>query len=154
MLTWSVFRTLERGGRLGRISSWLGTERPFWRIGDITDVLYWLFHADKAASVPQARLSDLLLEVDGRQEGQMTEPDLVLLGHAVCFVEAKLGQPGRKPTLWAGTRAKRMPAYHDFLGRHLPQGESLFTRSLSAGEAEDFYQLTRNVFYAWRWDGS
>lgn len=142
IVTWTVFRTLEQAGSMGLLAAYLGlTDR------NGIDVLYWMFHAEKSHSPEQTALWELLRDVDGGLGGQATEPDIVLLARReVCFVEAKLGEPGKKPTLWFGENAKRFPLYEQYLaGRNT----ALFSRDLSDGEKQEFYQLIRNVFYAW-----
>jgi hypothetical protein len=142
ILTWTVFRTLEQAGALTRVAAYLGIEV----VNDL-EVLYWMFHAQKLQSPEQTALWELLREVDGELGGQATEPDIVLIGQReVCFIEAKLGEPGKKPTLWFGQDAKRFPLYERYLADRQVQ---LFHRELSDGEKQEFYQLIRNVFYAW-----
>jgi hypothetical protein len=106
-----------------------------------------MFHAERLWSDEQTALWELLRDVDGQLGGQATEPDIVLIGqYEVCFVEAKLGEPDKKPTLWLGKGAKRVPLYEQYLA---DKGVTLFQRGLSDGEKEEFYQMIRNVFYAW-----
>jgi hypothetical protein len=140
VVSWTVFRSLEKAGALSGLSRFLG-------ISDIRQILYWLWHADVHTSPEQLSLNNTILEVDGQLGGQMTEPDLVVFGHEdVCFVEAKLGEPARRPTLWASSEAKRWSLYEGFLKG---KGIALFARDLSEGEQQEFYQLIRNVFYSW-----
>src|SRR5207245_8369640 len=97
VVSWTVFRSLEKAGTLSGLSRFLG-------ISDIRQILYWLWHADAQTSPEQLSLNNAILEVDGQLGGQMTEPDLVLFGQSdVCFVEAKLGERDRRPTLWASS---------------------------------------------------
>ncbi len=142
ILTWTVFRTLEQAGAWAKTGAYLGLE-----LVNGLDVLYWMFHAEKLQSPEQTALWEMLREVDGELGGQATEPDIVLIGQQeVCFVEAKLGEPDKKPTLWIGQDAKRFPLYERYRAeRHV----RLFERELSDGEKQEFYQLIRNVFYAW-----
>ena len=142
VLTRTVFRSLEQARALDRVAKYLGVQAT----SDL-QVLYWMFHAEKPQSDEQTALWELLRDVDGELGGQVTEPDIVLIGQReVCFVEAKLGEPDKKPTLWRGKEAKRVPLYEKYLAN---KGTTLFRRELNDGEKEEFYQLIRNVFYAW-----
>lgn len=142
ILTWTVFRTLEQAGSLNKIATYLGIEEA-----NGLELLFWMFHTQKLQSPEQTALWELLREVDGELGGQATEPDVVLIGGGeVCFVEAKLGEPGKKPTLWFGQDAKRLPLYERYLAE---KETALFCKELSDGEKQEFYQLIRNVFYAW-----
>lgn len=142
ILTWTVFRTLEMAGAFTKIARFLGVDG-----NNGLELLYWMFHAQKFQSPEQTILWELLREVDGELGGQATEPDIVLIGRGeVCFVEAKLGEPDRKPTLWFGQGAKRFSLYDRYMQE---KQVSLFTKELSDGEKQEFYQLIRNVFYAW-----
>lgn len=140
ILSWTVFRSLQKAGTLSTLARFFG-------INDIRQILYWLWHADSHTSREQLLLNNAILEVDGQLGGQMTEPDLVLFGDRdVCFIEAKLGKPGHRPTLWESSDAKRWFLYERFLKE---KGVSLFVRDPVAAEQKDFYQLIRNVFYCW-----
>jgi hypothetical protein len=90
-LTWNVFRSLdkptdvsERQQNRGIIQTFFGLQAP------IQELLFWGCNPDGKGE-SQQRLSIALRTLDGRRNGTMTEPDLVVITESeVCFVECKL----------------------------------------------------------------
>ena len=138
-LTWNVFRWLQVHGHEDVIGHCLGIETP-------ETILFWGFDPQNPGD-HQFTLGELIRGVDGVRRGQVTEPDLVLIGpQTVLFVECKLGRAGQplyQP--WSGKGAKRLGDYQDQLAR---AGIELFGPALKQAEAERYYQLVRNAFYA------
>jgi hypothetical protein len=138
-LTWNVFRWLQVHGHEDVIGHCLGMETP-------ETILFWGFDCQSPGD-HQSTLGELIRSVDGVRRGQVTEPDLVLIGpQTVLFVECKLGRAGQplyQP--WSGKGAKRLGDYQDQLAR---AGIELFGLALKQTEAECYYQLVRNAFYA------
>jgi len=138
-LTWNVFRWLQVRGHEDVIGHCLGMETP-------ETILFWGFDCQSPGD-HQSTLGELIRSVDGVRRGQVTEPDLVLIGpQTVLFVECKLGRAGQplyQP--WSGKGAKRLGDYQDQLAR---AGVELFRPALKQTEAECYYQLVRNTFYA------
>jgi len=138
-LTWNVFRWLQVHGHEDVIGHCLGMETP-------ETILFWGFDCQSPGD-HQSTLGELIRSVDGVRRGQVTEPDLVLIGpQTVLFVECKLGRAGQplyQP--WSGKGAKRLGDYQDQLAR---AGVELFRPALKQTEAECYYQLVRNAFYA------
>lgn len=137
-LTWNVFRWLQVHGHVDVIGHCLGMESP-------ETILFWGLDCQSPGK-HQFALGELIRKVDGVRRGQVTEPDLVLIGPTtVHFVECKLGRAGEPLYLpWRGKGAKRLGDYLDQLNS---AGIELFRPELQA-EAERYYQLIRNVFYA------
>ena len=138
-LTWSVFRWLQVKGHLDVIGHCLAGEPPH-------TVLFWGADCTKPGE-EQFALGDLIRRVDGVRKGQVSEPDLVLIGPTtVHVVECKLGTAGQlRYRPWYGAGAKRFPDYQQWLQ---DKGVSLFRQTPIQAEAEMFYQLIRNAFYA------
>lgn len=138
-LTWNVFRWLQGQGRYDVIGECLGAETP-------RTVLFWCVDCANPGG-EQFALGDLIRSVDGKRRGQVTEPDLVLIGEtSVHFVECKLGVAGSpRYEPWKGEGAKRFPDYLEWLR---DKNSTLFKPHISQDDRERYYQLFRNVFYA------
>ncbi|MBN1978532.1 MAG: hypothetical protein JW918_14135 [Anaerolineae bacterium] len=138
-LTWNVFRWLQAHGHEDVIGHCLGMEIP-------KAILFWGFDCQSPGEY-QFALGELIRSVDGVRRGQVTEPDLVLIGpKTVLFVECKLGRAGQplyQP--WSGKGAKRLGDYREQLDRARIE---LFGPALEQTKAECYYQLVRNTFYA------
>lgn len=138
-LTWNVFRWLQVHHHEDVIGRCLEMETP-------ETILFWGVDCHSPGE-HQFAMGDLIRNVDGVRRGQVTEPDLVLIGpQTVNFVECKLGLAGKalyEP--WSSKEAKR---FGDYV-RHLTSaGIELFMPALGQIEARRYYQLIRNVFYA------
>ena len=126
-LTWNVFRWLQVHGHEGVIGHCLGTEAP-------ETILFWGVDCQEPGDL-QFALGELIRKVDGVRRGQVTEPDLVLIGSkTVHFVECKLGraqEPLYEP--WSGKGAKRLG---DYLSQLADAGIDLFDSRLEQADAE------------------
>ena len=68
----------------------------------------------------QYRAGALILKFDGIFQGQITEPDVIILGtNGIAVIECKLSEPDKAPThLWKGrldSVRKRRPTYENEL---------------------------------------
>lgn len=131
-LTWNVFRSLQIAGRLDLAADVFGLSEP---IG----LLLWGLAPEKKDENLQYDVGEMLRSVDGRRRGQMTEPDVVLVGREeVALIECKLGGPDKPPSRpWAGS-GKRWEDYR----KDLPE---LLTSEV---DVKPIYQLVRIAFYA------
>lgn len=131
-LAWNVFRTLQLTGSLETVTGLFGLSRP---IG----LLFWTIAADPKDQDLQYRVGRVIRSVDGKRRGQITEPDVVIVGgEAVAVVENKLGEPDAKMSkAWKGSGAR----WEDYLAE-MPDLVSLKDYAQSA------YQLIRMLFYA------
>jgi len=138
-LTWNVFRWLQVHHHEDVIGRCLEMETP-------QTVLFWGVDCHLPGE-HQFVLGELIRGVDGVRRGQVTEPDLVLIGpKTVHFVECKLGRAGEalyEP--WSSKQAKR---FGDYVSHLASAGTELFMPALGQVEAKRFYQLIRNAFYA------
>lgn len=110
-LTWNVFRALQKAESLGVITDSL-------RIGQPQGLLIWTLapELDESNATLQFEMGKLIRKFDGIIPGQVTEPDVILLGTAgIAVIECKLSRPDTAPThLWEGTVGsveKRLPIY-------------------------------------------
>ena len=140
-LTWNVFRSLQKAGRLDVICNELG-------IGVPRGMLLWAVapEIDDANAELQQVTGALIRGYDGILPGQVTEPDVIILGTTgVCVVECKLSSPDKPPShLWDGSVEsvrKRLPIY-------LQAEPGLLKKDASDGEIAGIYQLVRMAFYA------
>ena len=140
-LTWNLFRSLQKAGKLGVVSSEL-------HIGQPRGLLLWALapQVDSTNAELQYVTGALLRKFDGIFRGQMTEPDVVLLGtKGIAVFECKLSERGEAPThLWEGkldSVRKRCPVYRG----ELP---CLIKEEVSDEEVAPVYQLVRLSFYA------
>lgn len=138
-LTWNVFRWLQVHHHEDVIGRCLEMETP-------ETLLFWGVDCESPGE-HQFELGQLIRRVDGVRRGQVTEPDLVLVGpQRVNIVECKLGRAGRalyEP--WSSKEAKR---FGDYVSHLASTGIELFMPGLGQVEVRRYYQLIRNVFYA------
>lgn len=140
-LTWNVFRSLQKARRLDILCNEL-------EIGKPRGMLLWTLapETDNASKELQYAVGTVIRKFDGIHRGQMTEPDVIVLGSiGVAVIECKLGEPDSPPSrLWEGSPdsvRKRLPIYR--------QAEpSLLKRGVTEGQIADIYQLMRMAFYA------
>jgi len=140
-LTWNVFRSLQQAHRLEIICNELD-------IGAPRGMLLWALapeiHDLNAAL--QHLVGALIRRFDGILPGQVTEPDVIILGSSgVGVIECKLSERNRPPShLWEGSQEsvrKRLPIYR--------QAEpELLQKDVSDAELAEVYQLVRMSFYA------
>jgi hypothetical protein len=131
-LTWNVFRSLQIAGRLDLAADVFGLSRP-------TGLLLWGLAPEKKGENLQCDVGGMLRSVDGKRRGQMTEPDVILVGREeVAIIECKLGEPDEPPSRpWAGS-GKRWEDYQ----KDLPELLKLEV------DVKPIYQLVRMAFYA------
>jgi len=139
-LTWNVFRTLQETGRLDIVSDILG-------IGQPKGLLLWTLapKIDDVNACLQYVTGSLIREFDGVFRGQMTEPDIVLLGTTgIAVIECKLSERDKTAShLWEGRAdsvKKRLPVYT----MEIPN----LVRTSKPEEIVNIYQLVRMAFYA------
>jgi hypothetical protein len=139
-LTWNVFRTLQEAKRLDIVSDRLG-------IGQPRGLLLWTVapEIDDSNAELQYTTGAIIRKFDGVFRGQMTEPDVVLLGTTgIAVIECKLSEPGKAPThLWEGS----LQSVNKRLCRYLEEIPNLVKTS-NPEEIVNIYQLVRMAFYA------
>jgi hypothetical protein len=140
-LTWNVFRSLQIGEGLEVITSRL-------KIGQPQGLLLWTLapETDGANAKLQYVAGAVIRKFDGIFSGQVTEPDVIMLGTTgIAVIECKLSEPDKAPShLWEGTPdsvSKRLPIYHNEISH-------LLSDNVSKEEIAPVYQLVRMAFYA------
>lgn len=133
-LTWNVLRTLQLGGKPGLevISDILG-------ISKVHRILFWSCDVEHHGEEQQL-LNILIRIIDGKHQGTMTEPDLVIITEGeVVFVECKLNQNGKaSPWKAQGEGAeKRLKTYIE-----------KFPELKSVSDWKTVYQLIRQYVFA------
>lgn len=143
-LSWNLFRTLEKAGRLEVVSRALGLEDEF-------QVLYWYRPWDSIEPLPEIRQA--LGQVEPRK-GYQTETDVILKGRRyLVMVESKLGKPGAQLQAWAHTNSLTAPASYEAPLRTLLVDPANWQKTMVR-----FYQLLRHLVLAQalyrqeRWD--
>lgn len=140
-LTWNVFRGLQKARRLDIICNDLD-------IGEPRGMLLWTLapELDNVSVELQYAVGTLIRKFDGILRGQMTEPDVIILGTTgVAVIECKLSEPEKPPShLWEGSvdsARKRLPIYQ--------QAEpTLLKKDITDTQIAEIYQLVRMAFYA------
>jgi len=140
-LTWNVFRSLQKARRLDIVCNDLD-------IGDPQGMLLWTLapEMDNVSVELQYAIGTLIRKFDGILRGQMTEPDVIILGTTgVAVIECKLSEPENPPShLWEGSVdsvRKRLPIYW--------QAEpTLLKKDITDAQIAEIYQLVRMAFYA------
>jgi len=140
-LTWNVFRTLQEVERLDIVSNML-------EIGQPRGLLLWTLAPtiDDINAELQYTTGALIRQFDGVFRGQMTEPDVVLLGTTgIAVIECKLSEPNKAPAhLWEGSSEsvnKRLKIYKEAL-------PNLVDERANNEDIAKVYQLLRMAFYA------
>lgn len=140
-LTWNVFRSLQKTQKLRVICD-------DFRVGEPLGLLLWTLapEVDDVSSKLQYTTGRLIRKFDGIFQGQVTEPDIIILGsQGVAVVECKLSEAGKPPShLWKGSLdsvARRLPVYR--------QAEpALLRKNITDDQTAEIYQLVRMAFYA------
>jgi len=140
-LTWNVFRSLQKARRLDIVCNELD-------IGEPRGMLLWTLapETDGVNAELQYAVGALIRKFDGILPGQITEPDVIILGSSgVAVIECKLGKPDSPPShLWEGSPnsvSKRLPSYR--------QAEpNLLKKDVTEAQIAEIYQLVRMGFYA------
>lgn len=140
-LTWNVFRGLQKARRLDIICNDLD-------IGEPHGMLLWTLapELDNVSADLQYTVGALIRKFDGILPGQMTEPDVIILGSTgIAVIECKLSEREKPPShLWEGSPNsvwKRLPIYR--------QAEpNLLKKDVTDAQIAEIYQLVRMAFYA------
>jgi hypothetical protein len=140
-LTWNVFRGLQKARRLDIICNDLD-------IGEPSGMLLWTLapELDNVTADLQYTVGALIRKFDGILLGQMTEPDVIILGtRGVAIIECKLSERDKPPShLWEGSPTsvrKRLPIYRE-------AEPTLLKRDVIDAQIVEIYQLVRMAFYA------
>lgn len=138
-LTWNVFRSLRKAGRLDIVCNDLG-------IGEPRAMLLWALtpESDGASAELQYVVGTVIRKFDRILRGQMTEPDVIISGtKGIAVIECKLGEHDSPLShLWEGSPdsfSKRLPIYR--------QAEPSL-RNVAEEQIVEIYQLVRMAFYA------
>jgi hypothetical protein len=133
-LSWNLFRTLEKAGRLDIITRPLGLEDEF-------QALYWYRPWDKSEPLPE--INDALRQIEPRK-GYQTEMDIMLKGRRyLVVVKASLGKPGAQLRTWERTGSLSVPSiYKESLAGLLADMSTWETTM------RRFYQLLRVLLLA------
>ena len=133
-LTWNVFRTLQLGRKPG-----LEVISDIFGISKVYRILFWSCDVEHHGEEQQL-LNILIRTIDGKHQGTMTEPDLVIITEGeVVFVECKLNQNG-KTSPWKAQGAgaeKRLKTYIE-----------KFPELKSISDWKTVYQLIRQYVFA------
>jgi hypothetical protein len=137
-LSWNLFRTLEKAGRLDVIARALGLEDNF-------QVLYWHRPWDAADALPEIKEARDRVEPWGKIGGRFqTETDIILKGqHYLVMVESKLGKPGAHIRPWERTSGSPVRATYEGPLRALLADMSNWQETMRR-----FYQLLRHLVLA------
>jgi len=140
-LTWNVFRSLQKGQKLGIVCD-------EFRIGEPLGLLLWTLapEVDDVSAKLQYSAGMLIRTFDGILPGQMTEPDVIILGtKGIAVIECKLSERDKPSShLWEGSPdsvRKRLPIYR--------QAEpNLLKKDVTDAQIGEIYQLVRMAYYA------
>ena len=137
-LSWNLFRTLERTGRLDAVARALGLEDEF-------RVLYWYRPWDSAEPLPEIKPALDRVEPWGKVgKRYQTETDVMLKGRRyLVMVESKLGKPDTDVRAWERGSKSAIPASYEEPLRGL-------LADMRGWEAtmRRFYQLLRHLVLA------
>lgn len=140
-LTWNVFRSFQIHGHLDMVTRKLG-------IGNVQAMLLRTLapEPDEMSSKLQYATGSLIRKFDGRLPGQISEPDVIILGSiGLAVIECKLSEPDKAPShLWEGSIEsvrKRRPIYE----KEIP---GLIKESTADEVIGPVFQLIRMAFYA------
>lgn len=133
-LSWNLFRTLEKAGRLEVLARALGLEDEF-------EVLYWYRPWHSADPLPE--IVQALQQVEPRK-GYQTETDIILRGKRyLVMVESKLGKPGLQLRSWAHAGSLSVSASYEAPLRTLLAVPTDWQKTMLR-----FYQLLRHLVVA------
>ena len=110
---------------------------------DEIEVRTWVVNIRRVRSL---RRYEFIRKIDGILPGQVTEPDVIILGSTgVGVIECKLSERDKPPShLWEGSEnsvKKRLP-------RYLEAEPRLLQKDISEVGVAKVYQLVRMAFYA------
>lgn len=139
-LTWNVFRSLQKAKRLDIITDRLA-------IGNPRGLLLWTLapEVDDINAKLQYATGSLIRKFDGVLPGQITEPDVIILGTTgIAVIEGKLSKPDKAPShLWEG----RLDSVDKRL-REYTKETPHFVKTEDKEKIVPVYQLVRMAFYA------
>lgn len=137
-LSWNLFRSLEKTGRLDVVSRSLGLEDDF-------QVLYWYRPWDAADPLPEIKQALDRVEPGGKVRGRyQTETDIMLKGQRyLVMVESKLGKPGARIRPWERGSRSPVPATYEAPLRVLLADMGDWQETMRR-----FYQLLRHLILA------
>jgi hypothetical protein len=137
-LSWNVFRSLEKAGRLDVVANLMGLEDTF-------QVLYWYRPCDADGPTPEIVAALKQTEPWGQIRGRyQTETDIILKGqHYLVMVEAKLGKPGAHLRAWQRGGPGPVPQTYRPLMEPLLVNMSRWEETMYR-----FYQLLRHLILA------
>jgi hypothetical protein len=117
-------------------------------MGEPRGLLLWTLapEVDDVSAELQYTVGTLLRRFDGILAGQMTEPDVIVLGtQGVAVIECKLSEPEKPPAhLWEGSTdsmKKRIWIYEK-------AEPTLLQKDVTDTQIAEIYQLVRMAFYA------
>jgi len=110
-LTWNLFRSLQVHDSLSLAEDVLLKRRSAEKPG----LLLWSLAPDPRDTELQYLVGSCIRRHDGILAGQVTEPDVIMVGDEyVAVVECKLGKPGERPGhLWGAEATGRANASSD-----------------------------------------
>lgn len=139
-LSWNLFRSLHKVGKLHLITDFLSQDMA------VSTLHFWGHSVEKSSAEIDPAIQEALNEIepwgrDSRQ--QQTETDVMLRGpRDLVMVECKLGMPGAKIPAWVRSSPGMRPDYLRFMDRF---GVRLFNDSFDFEcDGNRFYQLFRN----------
>ena len=139
-VTWNVFRSLQKGQRLHVISKELG-------IGEPRALLLWTLapQVDDISAKLQYEVGMLIRRFDGILRGQMTEPDVIILGvQGVAVIECKLSEAEKPPAhLWEGS----IDSARKRLWMYKKAEPTLLQKDVTDAQVGEIWQLVRMAFY-------
>jgi len=137
-LSWNLFRTLEKIGKLDAIARSLGLDDDF-------QVLYWYRPWDVADPLAEIRLALNQVEPWRKIGGRFqTETDVILKGRRyLVMVEGKLGKPGAQIRPWERAGSSSVPASFEAPLRALLADRVDWQKTMHR-----FYQLLRHLVLA------
>lgn len=140
-LTWNVFRSLQQYRHLHIIATELG-------IGEPRGMLLWTIapEPDEMSCKLQYETGAMIRKFDGRLPGQISEPDVIMLGTiGIAVIECKLSEPDKPPShMWEGSIDSVRKRRHIY-EKEIP---GLFKEFTTDEVIVPVYQLTRMAFYA------
>jgi hypothetical protein len=137
-LSWNLFRTLEKAGRLDAVTRALGLEDDF-------QVIYWYRPWNAADPLPEISAALNRVEPWGKIRGRFqTETDIILKGQRyLVMVESKLGKPGARIRPWERTSRTPVPVTYEAPLRALLADMHDWPETMRR-----FYQLLRHLVLA------
>ena len=143
ILSWNVFVSLQRAGKLSLITSLI-------QVPQCEEELYFWQHAISQQSQDiDHEIQFVLDEIEpwGRNaESQQTETDIILRGRShIVMVESKLGKPNQIVKAWVRGGSQSRTMRPEYLKVMQQLGPKLFNDSFDfQQDGRQFYQLFRN----------